>query len=127
MIIFPVEIQELFIGQIRDILRIASGLVRIGRIRKQCIQDHSVQNALRRGKRPLHFIIDHSIVLKLSLRRVQFIAPSFLPENLFMLINIRIQHRVHVYMHQILKILVITAGNRIHCLIRIGHRIKKGI
>ena len=44
-------------------------------------------------------------------------------EDLIMHINIRIQYCVHIYMHQILKILVIAAGHRIHRLIRISHRI----
>ena len=47
MIIFPVEIKELLIGQLRDHIRIAAGLIGVGRIREKGIQDHPVQHAFR--------------------------------------------------------------------------------
>ena len=44
-----------------------------------------------------------------------------------MLIDVRIKNRIHIYMHQILKVFVITACNRIYCLIRIRHCVKKRV
>ena len=49
------------------------------------------------------------------------IAPALLPECLIALINIRIEHRVHIHVHQVLEIRVIAAGHRVNRLIRVGH------
>ena len=55
------------------------------------------------------------------------IVPAFLTENLFFFINIGMKNGIHIDIHQVCKIFVIAACNRIHGLIRIGHRIQKGI
>ena len=44
-----------------------------------------------------------------------------------MLVNIRIKHRIHINVHQVLEIFIITACHRVHRLIRIGHGIEKCI
>ena len=45
MIIFPVEIKELFIGKLRNHLGITTGLICIRSIREERIQDHAVEHA----------------------------------------------------------------------------------
>ena len=55
------------------------------------------------------------------------VVPAFLTEDLFFFVNIRIEYRIQIYMHQILEIPVITACYRVAGLIRIGHGIKEGI
>ena len=57
MIIFTMEIQELFIGQVRNHIRVAAGFVRINRIREQIPHDLPIQNVVRRRERTLHLII----------------------------------------------------------------------
>ena len=54
------------------------------------------------------------------------VVPAFLTEDLFFFVNIRIEYRIQIYMHQILEIPVITACYRVAGLIRIGHGIKEG-
>ena len=127
MIITSVKVQELFVGQIRNILRIAAGLVGIGGIRIKGIQDLPLQHALRRGKGSLHLVVNHAIQGQFAFRSLHLIVPALLTEDLFFLINIRIEHCVHVYMNQVLKILVIAACNGIYGFIRVGHGIQKGI
>ena len=53
--------------------------------------------------------------------------PALLTKYLLFLIYIRIKDSIHIYMAQILKILVIAACYRIYCLIRICHCIQKCI
>ena len=53
--------------------------------------------------------------------------PAFLPENLLLFIDIRMEYCIQIDMHQILKVLIITACYRIHGLVRIGHGIQKGV
>ena len=43
------------------------------------------------------------------------------------IIDIRIEYRIHIYIHQVLKILVVAARYRIHRLIREGHCIQESI
>ena len=117
------EIQKLLIGQLRDHVRIPARLVSVRSIREQRIEDHTVKHALRRGKRPLHLIIHHAVVGELPVRLLQLITPALLAEDLLVAVYIWVKYGVHIYMHQILKVLLIAARHRIDRLIRIGHGI----
>ena len=55
------------------------------------------------------------------------VIPALLAENLLFLVNVRVKNRIQINVHQILEILVITAGYRITGLIRVGHGIQEGI
>ena len=55
------------------------------------------------------------------------VVPAFLTEDLFFFVNIRIEYRIQIYMHQILEIPVIAACYRVAGLIRVGHGIKECI
>ena len=123
MIIFPVEIKELLICQLRDHFRVSAGLICIGGVREERVQDHPVQHSLRGRERSLHLIVNHAADLQVCICIVQLIAPSLLTECLVTLINIRIEYRIHIHMHQILEILVIAARHRVYRLVRIGHGI----
>ena len=127
MIIGAVEIQELLIRKLRNILRITAGFHAIGIIREKIIHDLSVQHLVRRRKCPLHLIIYNTIIGKRTFLLLQMVVPSFLTEDLLLLINVRVKNRIQINVHQILEILVITAGYRITGLIRVGHGIQEGI
>ena len=49
--------------------------------------------------------------------------PAFLIKNVGLFVNIGIKYRIQVNVHQVVKILVVAACNRIHRLVRIGHGI----
>ena len=123
MIELPVKIQKLFVRQLRDHLRIASGLTAIGGMRIQRVHDLPLQHIIRRRKCSLHLIVDHAVDLQLFLVTFELIMPAFLPENGFVFINIRVKYGIQIDMHQVLEILVITACHRVYGLIRIGHGI----
>ena len=55
------------------------------------------------------------------------VIPALLAENLLLLVNVRVKNRIQINVHQILEILVITAGYRITGLIRVSHGIQEGI
>ena len=127
MIIGAVEIQELFIGKGRDHLRVSAGFIGITGIREKRVQDHPIQNALRRRKSPLHLIVYHAVDRQFSLGILQLIVPALLSENLLMLVNIREENRIHIHVHQIFEICVVAAGNGINRLVRVSHGIQKSI
>ena len=127
MVVSPVKIKELLIGQIRNKLRVASGFIRIGSVREQRVQNHPIQYTLRGGKCSFHLVVYDAVVFQLVFRGVKLITPAFLPEDFLMLIDVRVEHGIHVDVHQILKILVVAACHRINGLVRIGHGIQEGI
>ena len=127
MIICSVEIKKFLIGQIRNIIRVTTGLTAIGDIREQRIHNISFKHIVRRRKCALHLIINDTIIGQRAFRFFQMIAPSFLTEDLFFLINVRIEYSIQINMHQVLEILIVAAGNRIAGFVRISHRIQKGI
>ena len=53
--------------------------------------------------------------------------PSFLPEDLLIVIDRRVEDRVHINAHQVLKVLIIAGRDRVDGLIRVGERIQKRI
>ena len=127
MIIRSVEIKEFFIAKIWNILRSSAGLASISDIREQRVHDLTLQNIIRRRKSSLHFVINNTIIGQRAFWFLQVIIPAFLTEDFFFLINVRIKNCIQINMHQILKILIITACHRITGLVRISHGIQKSV
>ena len=89
------------------------------------IHDLTFQNFIRRRECSLHLVIYNTIVFQWSFRLFQMIVPAFLTENLFSFIDIRIEYRIQINMHQILEILIIAACYRVAGFVRISHCIQK--
>ena len=127
MVVFSVEIEKFLVGQIRNTGRISAGFYPVRRIRKQTVENLTFQHLVRRGKGTFHLIIYHTVIAKRSILALQLIIPALLEKNLFSFINIRIEHRVQIDMHQVFKICIVAACHRIHGPVRIGHRIEERI
>ena len=123
MVEFAVEIQEILIGQLRDNLRGAAGLMRIAGIRVKRVLRVAVKHALRGGKCTFHLIVNDTVYRDRAVRRLHLVMPALLAENLLFFIDIRMQNRVHIDVHQVLEIFVVAACNRVYRLIRVGHRV----
>ena len=123
MIIRAVEIQELLIGKLWNILRVASGFHAISIIREKAALNLPVQNLVRGRKCSLHLIVYNAIVGQRTFFILKMIAPAFLTEDFFFLIDIGIKNSIQIHMHQVLEILVIAACYRIAGLVRVGHGI----
>ena len=123
MIISSVEIQEILVSKIRNRLRRTTGLTTISDIGEQGIQNFSLQHIISRRKSSLHLIINHTVYGKFLGLIVQFIMPALLAENGLVAVNIGIQHRIQIHVHQILEVLIIAAGYRIQSLVRISHSV----
>ena len=122
MVEFAVEIQEILIGQLRDNLRGAAGLMRIAGIRVKRVLRVAIKHA-RGGKCTLHLIVNDTVYRDRAVRRLHLVMPALLAENLLFFIDIRIQNRVHIDVHQVLEIFIVAACNRVYRLIRVGHRV----
>ncbi len=53
--------------------------------------------------------------------------PAFLAENALIGVNVRVENRIQIHVHQVGKVLLVGGGHRVDGLIRIGHSIEKGI
>ena len=53
--------------------------------------------------------------------------PAFLLEDAFLPVNIGIQDRVQIHVHQVFEIRIIAAGDRVDGLVGIGHGVEEGI
>ena len=53
--------------------------------------------------------------------------PAFLLEDLLMVVNVRVQHRIHIDIAKILKILIVFRRDRIHRFVRIGDRVQERV
>ena len=62
MIIMTVKVKILLIGQIRDIRRVAAGLIAIGVVRKESVHHKTLELSVRRGKCSLHLIKHNAVI-----------------------------------------------------------------
>ena len=53
--------------------------------------------------------------------------PAFLAEDIPLFIDVRIEHRVQIDVHQVLEIRVVAARHRVNSLVRISHSIEEGV
>ena len=121
------KFQKFLIGKRWNHLRIAPRFQSVSNIRVKGIHDFPLHHIVRRGKSSLHLIVDHAVYGKLALRAFHLIVPALLQKNIFLPVNIGVENRVEIHMHQILKILIVTACHGVHGLIGICHCIQKGI
>ena len=127
MIIPSVEIQVGLIGQVRDELRIAAGFHCVGRVGVQRAVNASGEHVVRRGQRAFHLVVDNAVHCDRAVRVVRLIMPALLAKNVLFLVDIGIEHRVQIHVHQVLEVGIVAAGHGIHGLIRIGHRVQECI
>ena len=126
VVIGPVELQEVLIGQLRNMVRISPGLHPVHRIREQGVHGIALQHRLRIGEGPLHLVVYHSVIRELSLRG-DLIMPAFLLKDPLFMVDVWMEHRIHVYVHQIRKVPVVAGSHGIDGLVRIGHGIQEGV
>ena len=127
MIVSLMKSKKILIRQLRNHIRIAARLHRIGCMRIKRIHNLPVKHIVRGRKSPFHLIVNYPVNGQLVFCILQLIVPAFLPENLLLPINIRMKYRVQIYVHKVAKIFIIAACHGINRLIRIGHGIQKRI
>ena len=105
--------------------RIPTGIVMIGRGRKQVLIQRLVQNAVRRAQRTFHFIEHHALVnQRLAVRR-GFNTNPFLGE--IQRVNMRKKYRVQIHLQEVVEVLAVLTGKRIRRPVAGREGIHKGI
>ena len=115
--------QVIFIRQFRNMIRIAAGILAVAGIREQLPVQVIADQAVRGGIGALHFIEHDAVDRQLTVRVVQLIVPAFLAEGVRIPQGQRMQHRIHIDVHQVQEILVIPGRERIHRLVRERERV----
>ena len=118
-----IERKVILVSQLNDVLRVSAGLHSVAGIREHCCVDEAVQNALRGGKYPFHLVVYNAVVGDFIFRAFELIVPTFLHEDLLLFSDIRMEDGVHIYVHKVLEIRLIAARDRVHGLVRVGHRV----
>ena len=127
MIVARMERAELVEAKLRDHRRITAGLVRVAGIREEGVHDVALEHRLRVREDTLHLVVDDAVIAKRILLVHHLIVPALLLEDTRILDAVRMEHRVEVDIHQMLEVLLVAGGNRIHGLIRIRHRVQEGV
>ena len=127
MIVAGVEIQIIPVGQLRDHGRISAGLLRIGMAREQRLVHGPLQNAVRGRIDALHLVVDDAVQRKRSISGLHLVVPALLPEDLLLPVQVRVEHRVQIDVHQVPEVRLIAARHRIDGLVRVGHGVQEGV
>ena len=81
MIVFPVKIFKLFIGQIWYFFRVTARIKTVGIVRKEGVLTGTVKNTFRRRTSTFHFIKHNPFTGQWRIHIFQFIVPAFLLED----------------------------------------------
>ena len=126
MIEAVIGLLELFISQRRDDGRITAGIEAVAGIREQQRKHFVFRELIDAAHCALH-LIEHNALIAECAVLILFDVPALLIEDIGILKDCRCKDRVEIDLGQIKKIAQIAARNRIHGLIREGHRIEKGV
>ena len=120
-----VKVEQLFPGQIGYVARIAAVVDPVGGVGKQNAFTVFLENAVCRGIDAFHFIEHHSFVDGWFADGIHFVVPGFL------FVGVAgeqgVQHRVHIDIDEVVKVLKVLARHRVAGLVGIGKRVQKGL
>ena len=126
-----VVVQEVLVGELRDGARVAAGLVRVGGVGEQRRGDGVVQHVHGVGKGALHLVEDHAVVAQgavfklAALGDVQLVVPALLLEDGGLGVDGGVEHGVHVDARQVHEVLLVSGGDRVDRLVRVGHGVEE--
>ena len=127
----PMGVQKRLVGQIWNGIGHAARLEPVGGVGEQRLRNRVVQNRIGIGQRPLHLVEDHAVAGQLA-RGAPLLArklemPPLLLENSALLVNRRVKHRVEVHVHEVLEVLLVGRGDRVHGFVGKRHRVQEGL
>ena len=115
-----------FIGQLRDMFRVAAGNKAVAGVREQKPGYFPLQKGVWCGEGSLH-LIEHYALNGKCAAFVHLVMPALLAENLRLGMEQRVQYRIHVDPQEIHEILAVPAGYRVDCPVREGHGVEEGV
>ena len=83
------------------------------------------QNRTGVGKGTLHFVEDNALIDGLCVQVL--VPPALLAEDLRLMVDCRMEHRVQIDVHQIQIVFVVPGAEGVDRLIREGHGVQEGL
>ena len=127
VVVLRMEGDERLLREVRDGLGVAARLMAVRRRRVERVHDAALEQVVRRGERALHLVVDDAAVRERVLWLLDLIVPALLHEDLRVLAHVRVEDGIEVDVHEVLEVLVVAAGHRVHRLVRIRHRVEEGV
>ena len=115
---------ELLPAQLGNVLGVAAADKAVGGVRVQKPRKLALHQGVHVGKRTLHLAVNDAVVAR---RFARLEMPALLQENLRLLVDQRVKHRVEVDRHQVEQILFVAAGDGIDRLVPEGQGVEEGL
>mmetsp|Transcript_47425 Transcript_47425/g.153933 ORF Transcript_47425/g.153933 Transcript_47425/m.153933 type:complete len:580 (+) Transcript_47425:1475-3214(+) len=131
VVVPAVEVGKRVVRQRRDGARVAARVDRVDRVAaEERLFEGAVIELVRARVDALHLVEDHALVLERPPCVIDVIVPPLLledPRPLDWVKHAREKARVEIHRDEVEKVLLVLAGDRVHCPVRAGHRIQKGL
>ena len=124
MIIAAVHAQELLVGQVGDVLRVAAGIPAVAVVREEDIQRLLVNLLVHIAHGALH-LVEHNALVQRRAVFVQLNVPAFLIEDVRVLQDARREHSIQIHFRQVQEVLLVAAGDGVNRLVRESHRVQE--
>ena len=124
VVVAPVKEAQLLPGEVRDVLRIATRNVLVGKSLEQRLPNRAIDRGARGGERSLHLVEDDALVAKTALgvgRILELEADPFLLERI--LGEMREEGGVQVHVEQVPEVLRVAGAEQVHRPVGAGERI----
>ena len=122
-VVAPMVLEESLVSERRDGCRRAAGLEAVGRVREQRRRESVVEHGIRLGERALHLVVHHAVHHKARIFPLPFqlAVPALLLEDDGAPVDVGMEDRVQVDVHEVDEILLVGGRHRVHGLVREGH------
>ena len=125
LIVTRVVVEEVFVGEVRDRARQAARLETIGGIGKERRLERVEEHVVRIGHDALHLVEHHAVIRERRVGALELVVPTLLFEDLFALVDGRMEHRIEIDIHKVHQVFLVRARNGIDCLVCEGHGVQE--
>ena len=125
LIVARVIVEEILVGEVRDRARQATRLETIGGIGKERRLERVEEHVVRVGHNALHLVEHHTVIRERRVCVLELVVPALLFEDLFALVDGRMQHRIEIDIHKVHQVFLVRARNGIDRLVCEGHGVQE--
>ena len=131
VVVARVRVEELAVGELRDGARVAARLAGVGGCGEQRAVHRVVKHTHGIGERTLHLVEHHAVVAQgavfelLARFDVELVVPALLLKDGWLGVDGRIEHGVHIDVHEVEQVLFVGARHRVYRLVRVRHGVEE--
>ena len=117
---------EALVGELGNIRGISARIASVGRVGEEHFHHFLRGNVIGRRVRALHLVVNYAVVAEIACLG-DLIVPALLAEYALVLECQGVEHRVHINVHKIVEIAVVSRRNGVDRLVVEGHSVKEGL